>query len=127
MHTLRQMTEREQRTWDKVGDPVGARQPDALVTVLTPWPAWVLLICLFIFAPGVVLLSFFVRRRAVVRFGNEIVVYEISFFRMANRGVLLRAPRGELMRRRSVIEIGDERMHVEPGWGPVLDRLIGAL
>lgn len=127
LRTVSGLSEREQKLWDKIGHQVPERgRPDAVAPGLTPWPVWALLVSMIIFLPGVILLSFWVKRHVVARFGGELVVFDVSFWRMRVAGVRLTAPIARPELKGASLVIGDERVHIEPGWGQELRRLVAA-
>lgn len=123
----RPVNQREQRFWGRFSDQRGGEGvPRAIVSALTPFSVVWLLVALIVFLPAALILSFFVKRHAIVVEGGELVVLDLSFWRYRVEGERMRMPLegAPVSLDASKLEIDGETFHPEPGWGDSAARVV---
>ena len=100
--------------------------PRAIASALTPFPFWLVIASIVVFIPLALIVSFFVRRHALLVQGGEVVVLDLSFWRYNVQGVRTAVPLGETELRLdgNRFWIGDEEFHLEPGWHDSAARIL---
>lgn len=118
--------EREQRMWMRIRPSPGAPQPTLICSTLTPFPFWLVVASIIIFLPLALVVSFFVRRQAVIVEGESVLVLEISFWRYDVRGELVgfALGHGDVAIDGKVLVVDGQRLHIEPGWLPSAEQIV---
>jgi hypothetical protein len=121
------LNENEERLWNRLSYPGSVGRPLALAPTVTPLPAWAFIASIAVIPVGLVMM-FFVRRQAVIRFHGEIVVCETGFWKQRYGKELMRFTPGEreMELTGSALRIGDRSFHLEPGWREAGARLAAA-
>lgn len=121
-----QTDERVERIWKRVGSQLEIAQPRLLAPALTPFAPWVLLVAIVVFVPAALALAFFVRRHLVTLSGSDVVVYDVSFWRMRVDQEVYRRPLGDpdMALDGARLTAGGRSYHLEPGWRDVGEQLV---
>lgn len=116
---------RVERIWRRLGPQLDVARPRWLAPAMTPIPPWVLLVAIVLFVPSALVLAFFVRRHVVALTGSDLVVYDVSFWRMLVEGERDRRALGasEISVVGTRVTVGGRRYHLEPGWGDAAREL----
>ena len=121
------LTEAEDKLWGQIRDDLGdERAPLAVCATITPFPFWAMIVALVIFLPLALILSFFVRRQAVLVQGGRLRVIELSFWRFRVTGEPVDVPLapGAAELSKNSLLIGGRRYHAQPGWGESAERIV---
>ena len=69
-----QLPEREQKLWDRIGaERASEGVPLAVCSTITPLPFWGVILAIVIFIPLALILSFFMKRQAVIVQGLSLI------------------------------------------------------
>lgn len=123
------MDEKQARLWEKLqGDRADAGTPRALISALTPFPFWAVIAAVAIFIPLALILSFVIKRHAILLQGDEIVVLDLRFWRQSMDAVRGTMPlgTGRVELEGSKLTIGEDAFHLEPGWQDAARQLVEA-
>lgn len=121
------MTEQETRLWESLREVRGEfGVPRVLCSAITPFPFWAVIASIVIFIPLALLLSFAVKRHALLVQGEELVIVELGFWRMQPRGEARTIPLAgaEVSLDGSALVVADERYHLQPGWNEQAERIV---
>ena len=119
-------TEAEDKLWGQIREQLGDQgAPRAICSTITPFPFWAMIAALVIFLPLALILSFFVRRQAVLVQGGSLRVIELSFWRFRVTGEAVDVPLapGAAEQSGNSLLIGGRRYHAQPGWGESAERI----
>ena len=118
--------EREERIWRRLEPQLGVARPRWLAPAMTPVSPWLLLAAVVLFVPAALVLSFFVRRHVIAVTGFDLVVYDVSFWRMRVEGEAVRRPLAGsgISLDGSRLIAGGRRYHLEPGWADAGRKLV---
>jgi hypothetical protein len=122
-----QLPEREQKLWDRVAaERASEGVPLAVCSTITPLPFWGVIVAIVVFIPLALILSFFMKRQAVIVQGRRIVVLELSFWRFNVTGKLTDQPLApESVRlERNALVIDGQKLHLQPGWDSSALRIV---
>ncbi|MGB3099916.1 MAG: hypothetical protein WBB30_11560 [Solirubrobacterales bacterium] len=122
-----QLPEREQKLWDRIGaERASEGVPLAVCSTITPLPFWGVILAIVIFIPLALILSFFMKRQAVIVQGGRIVVLELGFWRFRVTGEPANLPlTPESVRLEgNALLVEDRKLHLQPGWGLSARRIV---
>lgn len=121
------LSEPEQQLWEKIRaqSPSFEGVPQAVCPTITPFPFWGVIAAIVIFLPLALIMAFVLKRQAVMFQAGEVVVVELSFWRMRPAAEPLHLPPGTapVSRRGSALLIGERKYHLQPGWEEPAERL----
>ncbi len=123
------MEEREQRLWHRIeGSRAEYGVPKAVCSAISPFPFWAVITAMVIFIPLALILSFFVKRHAILIQGGELVVLDLSFWKFAVTAERQHGAVGStaITVDGSKLVIEGQAYHLEPGWRESAEKLIAA-
>jgi hypothetical protein len=121
------LAESEAKLWERIRAELGQQGPPlAVSSTITPFPFWGIVVALVVFIPIALILSFFVRRQAVLVQAGRLRVIELSFwrFRVTGEPVDLPLAPGAAVLDRKALLIDGRRYHTQPGWGGSAERIV---
>lgn len=117
----------EEQLWERIRAERGADGvPPVVCSTITPFPFWAVIAAIVIFIPLALVASFVLKRQALLIQGGELVIVELSFWRLRPVGEPQRLPLGPgaASRDGSAVVIADRKYHLQPGWEEPADRLV---
>ena len=118
--------ERVERIWRRIEPQLDLARPSWLAPAITPISPWLLLGAVVLFLPAALVLSFFVRRHVIALTGSELVVYDVTFWRMRVEDEVDRRPLGGagIALDGARLTLGGRAYHLEPGWADAGRELV---
>lgn len=120
------LNEQEQQLWDRLRDERSQfGVPRAVCASITPVPFWGVITAIVVFIPFALVLSFVMKRQALLVQADELVIQELGFWRMRPLGEPLTIPlaQAEVSHEKSTLVIDGKSYHLQPGWGESADRI----
>ena len=103
-----------------------APQPTVVVSTITPFPFWVVILSIVIFIPLALIVAFWVKRQLIVVNGDSLAVLQVSLWRYRIEAEPLNDQLGKssIELDGKVLVIDGERFHLEPGWLESAEKLV---
>lgn len=122
-----EMTDVQRRLWERISDERESHGvPQAICSAITPFPFWGVIAAIVVFIPLALVLTFFVKRHAILVQAGSIVVLDLSFWRYSVLDERISTPLGsaEVELAGNKLTIDGQRFHLEPGWSDGAKRLL---
>ena len=117
----------EHKLWEQLnGERGNDGVPKAVCSAIRPFPFWGVIASIVIFLPLALILSFVLKRYALLVQGDELLISELGFWRMRPIGEPQRIALGSVAvgREGSAVVVGETKYHLQPGWEEPADRIV---
>lgn len=121
------LSEQEAKLWEQVRSKRGDHgTPQAICSAITPFPFWGVIVAIVVFIPLALVLSFFLKRHALIAQGGELVAVDLSFWRMRPTGETLAVPLGAaaVSLEGQALVVDGRKYHLQPGWDESAARIV---
>ena len=121
------LDERQEKFWRPLQPQLGSDgTPEVVCSTITPFPFWAVVASMVIFIPLALIVSFFVKRQAVLIQAGELIVLDLSFWRLqlSEERVKLPLAPGAAELDGSALLIEGTKYHLQPGWKDLAERVV---